>query len=204
MYASISVIYTYKRNSYYYVTFILKLFITMMITNSKTINEADKLVVETYNFKCNEILQQVIFEEAIEIIPKSEPQEIITNIKTEPNDYGICEKGLDKSFPILTIKKEKIEVEEEKSMQRAVLKLKRLEFFAANLQANSRYNLRPRKSSYIFLPLTSYIFTPRKKRNGFLKKKIVKTIKIEKSGVPNKIKSCKVNLKKIVMKKYNT
>ena len=204
MYASISVIYTYKRNSYYYVTFILKLFITMMITNSKTINEADKLVVETYNFKCKEILQQLIFEEAIEIIPKSEPQEIITNIKTEPNDYGICEKGLDKSFPILTIKKEKIEVEEEKPVQRAVLKLKRLEFFAANLQANSRYNLRPRKSSYIFLPLTSYIFTPRKKRNGFLKKKIVKTIKIEKSGASNKIKSCKVNLKKIVMKKYNT
>ena len=197
MYASMSVIYTYKRNSNSYDTFILKLFTTMMITNSKTINEADKLVVETYNFKCKEILQQLIFEEAIEIIPKSEPQEIITNIKTEPNDYGISENKLDEGFPISIIKKEKIEVEEEKPVQRPVLKLKRLEFFAANLQANSRYNLRPRKSSYIFLPLTSYIFTPRKKRNGFLKKKIIKTIKIEKSGAPNKIKSCKVNLKRL-------
>ena len=178
----------------------LKPFIAMMITHSKTINKRKKLALETFSFKGNEVFiskNKIIFEENVEIIPKPEPLEISPHIKTEPNDYGICENNLDRSFPISIVKEEKIEVEEKKPVFRPVLKLKRLEFFAANLQANSRYNLRPRTKSYIFLPLTYTIFTPRKKRNGFLKKKIVKTIKIEKSGVAKKIKSCKVKLTRL-------
>ena len=179
-----------------------------VVSHSKTINQTinQSLIVESFVLKSQDQLEEIIFEEGVQTIPniKSEPQ--------TPNDYD--ENKLERSFPIpiSMIKKEKVKVEQEKPVEvKPVIRLKRLEFYSTKLQTNSRYSLRPRKSSYIFSPFTSYIFTPRKKRNGFLKKKIFKTIKVEGLGMSklrmtNQVKSCKVKLERVKLRansRYN-